>query len=923
MKRLKHLLSLTTFLLLFALGSQAYADISSAALLYLRIAPGARAAGMGEAFVAIADDATATHWNPAGLGSSPLSTNWQNKNIPVYLQPITEMTTVKARGGSGHNQFDVWTISAVGLARFDNRKWFTYETFSTKTDETVAGIVKDYFNITDDEKLREIVAKVVATNSSRSFEAVEKFASEVLAAIPEEYSNKDELVQGFDSLKNNYLECRINWERYIEAENLFKDGLKDETFTEKEIDKLNFAIEKSRTRFIPEELNIKYSDLFTGELTTIKSIGSILLIGTENGFYTFDGRRWKTFTIEDGLPSLNILSISSVDSLAYIGTDKGLVKYSNKTLTKVELPEGVEGGAVTGIGSSSSLNMWVVINGELFNYNGSEWSNSNSYIAVLDDTYETIARKISIFKTEAEINLIAERIKSLNIGAVETDVSDETAVEELIDGKDSTSVDLTADAVLEEDSTLAEQTTDTVSDSLASDIVLGVEPQSVHIPTEFTIEPGKPVVVPHAIGIKGKINKIYSVGSKNVWIATDYGLYTYKDGEWKASGYQTISATVGQTLEDIATAYPHPLLTNDEYVSLIVDINNLDKDSELAADQSLKVFRNPLAFAVNDITPKGSGLYIATQKGLYDLKGTSLTKVDIGGMGDSNILNVRIQDDEIWFASDHKIAIKASGRTDISMMYAKWLPEFNLDLYYMFISGSTNIGGFGTVGANITYINYGVVEGRDEANESTVDFYPYDVALTLSYGGSLSDKLKGGVSAKLIYSQLSKVGTAAEQGTGTATGVALDFGVLWDVSNRFGVGCAITNLGPKISYIDAAQADYLPSNLALGFKVNLLNSEYNRAIFTAEVNKSLVAIQDGFSEEIRQLVINGGIEYSYSDLFAARFGYIWDDEGKVKTPTIGFGVTPMSKFVFDFAYIPSTTKTALSNTLRISMQILP
>ncbi|MCJ7813427.1 hypothetical protein MUP95_08970, partial [bacterium] len=41
--------------------------VSQAAVLFLMISPGARAAGMGEAFVALADDATAAYWNPAGL----------------------------------------------------------------------------------------------------------------------------------------------------------------------------------------------------------------------------------------------------------------------------------------------------------------------------------------------------------------------------------------------------------------------------------------------------------------------------------------------------------------------------------------------------------------------------------------------------------------------------------------------------------------------------------------------------------------------------------------------------------------------------------------------------------------------------------------------------------------------------------------
>ncbi len=909
MKQLKRLLSLTIFLLLFSFVSQTYADISDAALLYLRIAPGARAAGMGEAYVAVADDATSTHWNPAGLGASPLATNWQNKNIPQYLQPITEIATVKARAGSGHNQYDVWTISAQGLVRFDNHKWFTYETFSTRTDQTVSGIVKTYFSIKDDQKLAEAVVKVAEANSTRSFEEVEKFASDVLSAVPEDYSDIEGLVLGLDSLKALYLDCRINWSRYVEAEEIYKNSIKDESLTEKEIDKINFAVEKSRTRFIPEELNIKYSDLFTGKLTTIKSIGTTLLIGTDNGFFTFNGINWKTYTLEDGLPSLNILSISSVGPTAYIGTDMGLVKYSNKKLSKVILPEDVQNGAVTGIGASNSLDIWVVINNELYNYDGKKWSNSTTYTALLDDTYETIAERISIFKTDSNIKIIADRINLLNvINLAETTTTVDTAA-----------VDTTLEQI--SDSTLA--TTVQTTEETVADSTENLVPSTTHVPTEFTIEPGKPVKVPFAIGIKGKINKIYTNGTNNLWIATDIGLYTFKNGEWKASGYKTITVTEGQTLDDIAGAYPHMLLDNEGYVSLLKEINGLETSDGLIAEQSLKVFSNPLAYKINDVSSNGTGLYVATGRGLYELHGTTLSKVDIGGMGNSNILNVKTEGNEIWFASDKKIAIKASGRSDISLMFAKWLPQLADDMYYGFLSGATNISGWGTFGGNITYINYGTVQRRGQGNTDEGVFYPFDIAFTLSYGGSVLDKLKGGVSAKFIYSHLSLQGAGAEKGAGTATGVGLDFGILWNISKRFDLGAAVTNIGPDISYIDAAQSDPLPRNLAIGIKTNLLSSEYSHAIFTVEVNKSLVGINDGFSEELKQLVINGGFEYAYSDIFAARFGYIWDDEGEVKTPTLGFGVTPLSNFKFDFAYIPSNTNAPLANTLRISMQITP
>ena len=58
-------------LIIITSGVKSYANVSSAAVLFLRIAAGARAAGMGEAFVAVTDDASSLFWNPAGLVQAP------------------------------------------------------------------------------------------------------------------------------------------------------------------------------------------------------------------------------------------------------------------------------------------------------------------------------------------------------------------------------------------------------------------------------------------------------------------------------------------------------------------------------------------------------------------------------------------------------------------------------------------------------------------------------------------------------------------------------------------------------------------------------------------------------------------------------------------------------------------------------------
>ncbi|MBD3332124.1 PorV/PorQ family protein, partial [candidate division GN15 bacterium] len=230
--------------------------------------------------------------------------------------------------------------------------------------------------------------------------------------------------------------------------------------------------------------------------------------------------------------------------------------------------------------------------------------------------------------------------------------------------------------------------------------------------------------------------------------------------------------------------------------------------------------------------------------------------------------------------------------------------------------------GWGTFGGSITFISYGTFTRTSEEGTNLGTFESFDLAVTGSYGTRLSRRLAGGVSAKFLYSKLADQGAGAEEGSGNSIGFAVDFGLLYEWTPRLNLGLAITNIGPDMSYIDAAQSDPLPRNFALGFAYKLLQTDYYHLLLTLEANKLFADLSQSFGNELESVVLNGGGEFQYADLIAFRAGYIYDQAGEVKTLTLGAGLS-YSIFRFDFSYIPSSESTALANTLRVSLAVTP
>lgn len=303
---------------------------------------------------------------------------------------------------------------------------------------------------------------------------------------------------------------------------------------------------------------------------------------------------------------------------------------------------------------------------------------------------------------------------------------------------------------------------------------------------------------------------------------------------------------------------------------------------------------------------------------------------------------------------------------EISLTHANWLPQFGLsDLFYDYLNYRQDIESIGgTVGASVTYLNLGefIVTGS-AGPEELGRFRAYELAATLGYATKAFDDLGIGMNLRFIRSSLSPIATEGAGGgkNGIASTISVDIAMMYrpteldvpligDIGKKFSVGMNLSNLGPKLTYINAAQADPLPTNLRLGFGYKIFEDDYNSMTYSLDFSRLLVrrrpdvkdssgtVIQTGSVDPfykaiftawgdgsgLRKINASMGIEYWYGSprLIALRAGHFFEDPsfGNRNFWTFGAGIR-YDIYGFDFSYISAAENHPLSDTIRFSLVI--
>lgn len=344
-----------------------------------------------------------------------------------------------------------------------------------------------------------------------------------------------------------------------------------------------------------------------------------------------------------------------------------------------------------------------------------------------------------------------------------------------------------------------------------------------------------------------------------------------------------------------------------------------------------------------------------------DARGTAMG--DLGAATDPDC------NSQFWNPSKYAFAYSGAG---VSLNYTPWLRSLVNDIFLADVSGYYKLGHADNqaLSASLRYFSLGdVVSDADETGQPLQSLHPYELAFDVGYSRKLSERYSMGVVLRYIYSALGfSESYAGDQQTGASafsadvSGYYTSYPVIGRNECQLAWGFNVSNIGTKVSYYDGEDPAFLPTNLKVGAAFKFPLADYHNLAIGLDLNKLLVparpreadydmntsegqlryeeALQDwkdmspitgifksfsdapgGFKEEMREINISFGAEYSYNDQFFLRAGYYHEDEYKGNRNYFAMGAGfSLSMLRLDASYTLATAQTSpLNQTLRLSL----
>ncbi|MDR9458197.1 MAG: type IX secretion system outer membrane channel protein PorV [Salegentibacter sp.] len=305
-----------------------------------------------------------------------------------------------------------------------------------------------------------------------------------------------------------------------------------------------------------------------------------------------------------------------------------------------------------------------------------------------------------------------------------------------------------------------------------------------------------------------------------------------------------------------------------------------------------------------------------------------------GAMGETGVST--LPDAFSQFHNPAKFLFQAEESAGVGLSYIPRFVGYANDIFHANVAYYQSLNERSAISGSLTYFSFGNVEVEEQMGNEIINqgsFVPNELAFDLSYGLKLNENFGMAVSGRYIRSDITD--NQNQTGVQLRTGNAISADVsgyyisepLYKRVNKWTLGFNLKNLGSKLKYADNEDYDYpLPTSLEIGGGYHIASGQNDVISFYLEALKFLVPATDdqknipeksvvggwfnsfgdapdGFSEEMKEVILSLGSEFNFNDNFKLRAGYITQhrDKGYLNHITVGAGAV-YDRFIFDFAY---------------------
>ena len=199
--------------------------------------------------------------------------------------------------------------------------------------------------------------------------------------------------------------------------------------------------------------------------------------------------------------------------------------------------------------------------------------------------------------------------------------------------------------------------------------------------------------------------------------------------------------------------------------------------------------------------------------------------------------------------------------------------------------------GIGVFGGAVYLVDYGDQPRTDDNGNTIARIAARNFEFMASYATSLAGSVVFGLSYKLVQFRVDCSGDCSNLPTGAGTTHAIDLGGQFRVgpAGPLRVGVALRNLGFRLQVQNQAQADALPTRLAIGAQYEVHFRPAEGATLDQAFDLKLAADVDSPFGQVGQSATRLGLDIGYQKLVRVRAGYAFVQEG-LSGPSVGLGI---------------------------------